>query len=236
MSCSWARPCVIRGRDVSEPSRAGPLHLVVDLDGTLIRANSFRLWTVVCFALPRATEGGRYPGDLRRFASLYLQRLQGRIDHPRLKQAFVRSWHEAASGAPPGVFERRAERFAHWLHRRFLHAPVAELAASWPERHPGARRILATAAPRLYAGHFAALVDMEVVAADDRDLRGEAKLAAVRELLGGAAPFAVVTDHHDDLPLVRAAERVYLVEPTAVLMAAAAAEGVAWTPPDRSSA
>src|SRR5712692_1892685 len=65
---------------------------------------------------------------------------------------------------------------------------------------------------------------------DGGNLKGEAKLAAVRRAVSAwrAAPFVIAySDHHADLPLLRWADRGVAVCPTRKLAAAAAAEDLA---------
>ncbi len=84
------------------------------------------------------------------------------------------------------------------------------------QKAAGRRLILATAADRRIAEAVAAHLGLfdHVLATDGgRNVKGDAKLAAIRELLGDQ-PFDYVGDADCDLPICEAAERVYLVEPS----------------------
>jgi 4-hydroxybenzoate polyprenyltransferase/phosphoserine phosphatase len=80
----------------------------------------------------------------------------------------------------------------------------------------GGRVVLATASDRLLAERVASHVGLfDLVLASDGDIncRGAAKLAAIRRALGGE-PFDYVGDSAADLPVIREADRVWLVNPS----------------------
>ncbi|MEO1236712.1 MAG: UbiA family prenyltransferase [Planctomycetota bacterium] len=89
-------------------------------------------------------------------------------------------------------------------------------------RGRGGRAVLATAADehiaRAVADHLGCFDD-HLASADGVNLKGEAKLGALRDRLGDE-PFDYVGDHAADLPIWKAARRSYVVAPSKKLLAA----------------
>lgn len=115
--------------------------------------------------------------------------------------------------------------------------PAALERIAW-HRRQGHRLVLATASLDLYAAAIAKWLDFAdavctraawrgdaVTGIEGPNLRGKAKLAAVRGTLGdGSGPHTTViaySDHHSDLPLLRFADRGVAVDPTRRLTACA---------------
>lgn len=205
-------------------------NLVVDLDGSLARINTFRLWTVKAFLLDGPTNRHDRITSFATFVSTYTRRSLRVIDHEDLRRAFITAWGERIRrpGGPKGP--EYHERFAHQIVSRHLNERVLDLITKRQSEEPGQRVLLATAAPRFYAMYVASLLNLELCATDVTDdaLRldpsrtweanaGEAKLAAVAESLQGSA-FTVVTDSSADLPLIQASSAVYLVYPQRALV------------------
>lgn len=157
--------------------------VVVDLDGTLLRHNSFRTYV-------RA-------GLRTRHAPLVLWhtlvRKLGLTGHNSYREQCMR-----AIGFGADVLTRMRSGAT------FSGAALDFLEA---KRGDGYRIILATAALEGYVG---ALWDGEYVATRHnsdtilRDCRGHAKLSDVRKLLGGALPEYVLSDSRADFPLMKA--------------------------------
>lgn len=104
------------------------------------------------------------------------------------------------------------------------HLPYNEELLGWlrGEKAKGRRLVLATASPRAWADAVAAHLGIfdEVVATDaSRNLKGAAKLAALRALLGDT-PFVYAGDSGADLPLFQAAAGRILVSDSPTLAVA----------------
>jgi len=187
------------------PGRPAPV-FIFDLDGTILDTNSFPFWVVFLI-------GGRIPGLRRRArlglsaraAHLLLARKLGRLSHATFLRRLQRAWHRAAPCADA------LRGFQAALLRRVrpnLQALLDQVAASRIDA------VLATAAASEYAlGLGRQLGFRHVVASfparDDAPLNaGEHKRDAVLRLLERqqwhGRPLVLLTDHLDDLPLMRA--------------------------------
>ena len=195
--------------------------LVVDLDGTLVRTNSFRRWTLWHFAGTAACARGPlvYAIRLAGFVGLYGLRAVRLISHRRLKSAFLRLW------AVTGGTGQEASAFAERLLRDYLDERVLQIVRE--AKQNGLPRVLATAAPELYAAHIAQQLEVDVIATREArdgalcdETVGDRKADRVREWLtrfGGPMQITVVTDHADDIPLIMLADRCVLVRADARL-------------------
>lgn len=174
--------------------------IVVDLDGTLLRANSLRLF-IRFMARKFAREGRVVP--LVRILWLLAARRARLIPHVGMKYPI----HRLAAAT---VGEDELEEFAGSL-RGYVCAPLlSELSRLKGE---GWRVMLATAAPSLYVPQLADHLGIdEWVAtpltdtpASYTETRGERKLelALGRAAAKGWRIRAVATDHEDDLPVLR---------------------------------
>jgi HAD superfamily hydrolase (TIGR01490 family) len=207
---------------------------IFDLDGTITRRDTYAAYLLGYLR--------RHPLAWRRLPSLALSlaRSAARVEPGALKAA-------ALGAVLGGVDHARIEAwngiFVPWCRARLLRAgAVARIAA---HRQAGHRLLLATASLDLYVlrlarelGFDEAICTRAAWTAEGRiagtldgdNLKGEAKLAAVRRVVpdGPDAPFVIAySDHHVDLPLLRWADRAVAVCPTAKLAAAAVVEGFA---------
>lgn len=176
--------------------------VVVDLDGTYLRANSFRMYVRAGFSLLRGMR-------LAKLAMATLLRKLHVLSHNSFRQT-------AASliGFDDNVISLLNKR-AVSLKSQSVESFIRE------RRAKGYRIVLATAAMDSYVGAF---WSGEYVATSiesgsiDTDCRGNAKLHAVLSLLNGQTPEFVLSDHRDDLPLMRYAAtnggHALLVNPT----------------------
>jgi hypothetical protein len=187
--------------------------IVVDLDGTLLKVNSFPRWVLHLFV--KSLRHARIDLSLT-IARALMGRKTGALPHSAFKQILIELQY-------PETWDRDYVLGLSGVVRWDL---VNRIAAR------GGNILIATAAPLRYAkylpdilGHrFASVLGSEIVGNKLRDNCGANKLDAVREHTGaGQIPIAeLYTDHHDDLPLARQATRVVLVAPseeTMVLMA-----------------
>ena len=216
------------------PPQDGPeFAIVVDLDRTLSRINTFRRWTVAAFLLPNAVNLVAYPLFIVVFLTIYTLRALQIDDHEALKRRFLTSWGRALRHVGPRRAERFNERFAGRIVDRTLDSAVlAEVERIRAEREPAPPRvILATAAPALYAKYIAQELGFEYVASPvlDRELMAvpsfrwihmcrDEKCTAVQRLLGPHATFVLFTDSRDDWPLMLLAKELYLVRPSRELV------------------
>lgn len=211
--------------------RGRPAIAIFDLDGTLTHADTFLAW--LKFVLARRKHRLANCLGLPLATALYSCGLRSRCE---LKQDFVRAMLAGCSRAEIEIW---AGEFADRYGRAFL-KPGAADALRW-HRSRDHRLIIASASLEIYAAPLAALWEIpEIVCTgvewqSDRltgqlagpNLRGEAKLGAVKQLLGstkGCEIFAY-SDTPSDLPLLRFADHGFAVDPTRELAVSAAREG-----------
>lgn len=208
---------------------------IFDLDGTITRRDTYAAYLLGYLR--------RHPLAWRRLLpslALFLARPAARAGSGALKAAALGA---VFAGADQARIEAWNDIFVPWCLRRLLRAgAVAQIAA---HRQAGHRLLLATASLDLYVCRLARELGFDETvctraawtaeqritgALDGGNLKGEAKLAAVRRIVpdGPDAPFVIAySDHHADLPLLRWADRAVAVCPTARLAAVAAVEGFA---------
>ena len=177
---------------------------VIDLDGTLIRVNSFPLWmkSLLASAIAR--------GDMGRVATLVwwsVLRRVGTFSHDDLKKRILAL----------RVSEWEVERFVLGLLPYVREDIVERIRESGAEYH-----ILATAAPATYGRVLSKRLGLKfdaVLCSSDEGgvytgMAREDKLSAVIRHLDEQFPrgygFSLYTDHEDDLPLAARAETTIL--------------------------
>jgi phosphatidylglycerophosphatase C len=220
---------------------------VFDLDGTITRRDSYVGYLL--FYLRRHPR--RWPRGVAVAAAGALF-AAGAIGNTAMKTLALRG---ILAGAERGEIARWSERFAAACAASMLRPGALRRIEA--HRQAGHRLVLATAGLDIYAEPLARRLGFARTLCtrvawteagrlsgdlDGGNLRGEQKLAAVRQALaadGGegqaAAPFVIAySDHHSDLPLLRWADRGVAVNPTARLASAAAAAGMAIENWDRS--
>ncbi len=197
---------------------AANLLVLVDLDGTLLRGNSFHLW------LRHMLTGGlRTVAPADRFASrlaicFYSALRLGRmITHARLKRACQRVWGRAMARSADPDYELNS----------FLAALMPRIdgrIVDWIDnaRDGGAVAVLTTAAPGDYALPLARRLGFDGAVATPRasseawteNLREEKQRSTgdyVRRMGWEDKRTILFTDHMDDLPLMRSVQEVCLV-------------------------
>lgn len=182
--------------------------VVVDLDGTLIPGNSFHAW--LRFLVRWAVLSGR-PVLALQLGLLCVRRATGALTHGELKHGVL-----LLSAAVPTA---RVEEFSRRLAGTVRPAVTALVREAGRD---GRVVVLATAAPAIYLGSLAeavragATIGTPSPGADEwYEAVGEVKLARVLAEFGAEARIdVVITDHHDDLPLVRRAARALIVNPS----------------------
>ena len=190
--------------------------VVVDLDGCLSRVNTFRFWLL--FSIPMLLLRLRWR-ELLRLLLACLQRLVGQSDRLLMKQAVMRQ----TQSAPDWVFQVYMAILDPMLNKQVL-----KLLESL--RAEGKELVLNTAAPGFYARYLDQCFSFDAILASadvnsDRwfENSGEQKVMALELLYKEQYQLVcVITDHHDDLPLMQRAESVILVcpgEPTLLALA-----------------
>lgn len=182
--------------------------LVIDLDGTLLAGNSFRVWAGYLLR-------GRFPhlgwtARTRVSAACALalgRRRLGLVDHDGFRTRLQQLWAQAIAG--DGGASEQALHDDLVRDVRPVLRPVLERVADGR-----LDAVLATAAPAEYALGLGARLGFRAVVAtppwgsgDAGATRGgrkrDAVLARLADLGWQGRPLAVLTDHHDDLPLIR---------------------------------
>jgi phosphatidylglycerophosphatase C len=207
---------------------------VFDLDGTVTWGDTFLAYLryLLCRRPDRLPYCLGLPASFAAFALGYLS-------NDALKQRLLTA---AASGCGRDEIEAHAAVFA----MRCIGDGMKPAALTRIDSHrkQGHRLILASAALDLYVPALGKALGFDEVVCtraawrddvvsgelDGPNLRGEAKLAAVRHALGGSgrpvAPVFAYSDHHSDLPLLCFADHGVAVDPTRRLAACAAARGL----------
>ncbi len=191
------------------PPKAQKKVVFCDLDGTLVLDNSFHVFIAAAWA----------KGGLRQRVTLgcaLLPRLLGQLSggHAGMKRR-VLTW-----------FSRQPQPWQHNVTQstlRRLHATLSQpvLAALRRYADAGAKVVLATAAPELYARPLADSIgatDCIATAAypDWQEMLAQRKAQACQQWLGTQKAYVIVlTDHADDLALLGLADEAVIVGPQA---------------------
>lgn len=178
---------------------------VFDLDGTLLRGNSFHLWLRYLVVTRRDL-----PAKMRLYvATVAAMRLTRLISHRSLKQKVMAVARTDDDVCRDFVMSELAPRLSG--------ACMAELRRC---QALGINVVLATAAPAVYVRQLARHLGLRDLVASTLDAEGtldevfrQRKADAVLELAGSEKISAVFSDHMDDLPLFRLAERRVVVNP-----------------------
>lgn len=129
---------------------------------------------------------------------------------------------------------RGRSHFKHWVARRCqpdaallpYRGPLLEFLEV--ERQTGRRLLLVTAADHQIAenvaGHLG-LFDRVLASRPGRDLRGQHKVTAIHEEMGGVTDYDYIGDSAADLPVLRNARRAMLAEPYPLVLFLARARG-----------
>lgn len=161
--------------------------VAVDLDGTLLRGNSFKLYVRAALEFLPLSERIVIAGA-------YLLRKARVISHNEFRSQVV-----ALTGFPDEVLE--------YMQRHAAYSPaVMEFIRSMQAQ--GYSVLLATAAlaPYVHAFWDGAYVasSVGIDGKVEYDCRGEAKLEAVTSVFNGALPAYILTDSEADAPLISA--------------------------------
>lgn len=178
-----------------------PRVLAVDLDGTLVGANTFPHF--VRFLFGHLVRHGQW-SDAARVAGALLARKSLRLPHRHLKRTVC----EVALKVDPVTLRNWADSFLE----RHLNLEVAELVRAWE-----ATKVLATSAPEPYASvigdsvGFDAVHGSRVVAGRLLENVGQAKAARLREAMPGPIDTVITDDERLDGPMLALAQRRIVV-------------------------
>lgn len=177
--------------------------LAIDLDGTLLDTNTFRDYLSYCGQA--ATHSFRIDIAFKILWWVSLRKLR-LISHSRMKQILLSS---------TTTFFHQKGLLDNFVEQELLHVNHKAQQLMEPYRNRGYLLILVTAAPDLYAHPIAENLHIdlccatplpsEVVIGKWKENVGEEKVNALKRLLKvhGAELEVVITDHEDDLPLIR---------------------------------
>ncbi|WP_442915621.1 HAD family hydrolase [Marinobacter sp. C2H3] len=186
--------------------------VLVDLDGTLLILNSFRLWVAYWNVVLLM-----YPRFWARWVNPQLNRLIGRCDRKEMKTALM---IQAASFADqiPDIMHRFFVQLLWCCRRRKLCVALQKQISQ------GAWVTIVTAAPAVYVNRLSDRLNLSVGVASEcmngvlRETLGIEKLRAVTETILSELPSGtrrvLITDHADDIPLARACCYTLLIKPS----------------------
>lgn len=196
--------------------------IAVDLDGTLFSTNTFQDYLLFCGR--EAMLRFRFLLALQILVWVTLRKLR-LVRHSRMKRALLNA---SAS------FMQRRGRLDNFVEQELLHVNHQAQLLMEQYRNRGNLLILVTAAPDLYARpiaetlHFdlccATPLPSEVVIGQWQEYVGENKVQALQRLLQvhKAELDVVITDHYDDIPLLRynSSGQNFLIHPTEATLSA----------------
>lgn len=173
--------------------------VVIDLDGTLLDCNTFRLYITAMLGL---TARRGHLIDMMTIIVFVALRGVRIISHAEMKRSILRT--TARHATDEWLRDFSSKLFTHSNKR------VLDVINYYKEKSYGV--IIATAAPANYATWIADRVHIGVCLATSMDVdgewsefSGERKLEGVMQYLNksGGELATVVTDHYDDLPLMK---------------------------------
>ncbi|WP_206036228.1 HAD family hydrolase [Crateriforma spongiae] len=190
---------------------------VVDLDGTLVRCNTFHHWIKRCFLMPNAIVGVHWLYVAPLAFALTALRLLGCVSHRIWKMCFLLLWEYVSIWKDREKTEVRLRMFVQDILERYGNGLVIDEVCG----RDSIESVLATAAPGVYAKYFAEHLSAVCLATGNptriaafrwefEENVSEAKASRVLSYANGK-PFTFYTDHPDDWPAIKIAERVVLV-------------------------
>jgi len=192
--------------------------MIVDLDGTLLSVNSFRIWSLFMLRgrFENLDRGSRIRLATATFAALAMRKV-GLISHCRFKSRLHKLWLDAA-----GRDNHAGNRRLIGELRGFVREEFAEVLVAIATGKIDA--VLATAAAHGYAYDLGISIGFSHVLATpldessmEEDNSGERKRESVFGFLDTqgwlSRPRVLFTDHADDLPLIRECQMVCWLGP-----------------------
>lgn len=179
-------------------------YIAYDLDGTLVKFNTFKVWVILSFLLSLVCFRISF---LTRFIGLVKSRKKGNLDRLGFKISLL------ALQVNSAFWEKIGDIYGRWLAKYFLRKDLLAL-------HENAVRCLATAAPDIYAIPFSlqtkafdTVICSHFIGDNDYiETLNENKKSAVLETFS-SHPDILFTDHYDDIPLIQSCKFSYLVSP-----------------------
>jgi phosphoserine phosphatase len=172
--------------------------LIFDLDGTILRINSFPRWVLYMLfgRIPKLHTHIR--GRLALHVLLLLLRRKfGRLDHEELQQLLATAWQRANGAGGQGIADRLNAKLLRQRRRnlRLLLNLVANRQLD---------AVLATAAAAAYAEQLGrSLGFSHVLTGGSGDRKRQQVLSLLRDTGWHDRSLILFTDHEDDLPLMR---------------------------------
>ena len=182
--------------------------IACDLDGSLISINSYKHW--IYFNLLFAAVTFQFQFIAKLFFE-FAKKHTKRSTRWEVKKALIRAAHKSTvmRWGSRGLFQTYLQLF---VRRRLLEF-VKEL-----QSQSGAPAYIVTAAWEGYCDELAGKYGFDGIIAsgtgDGNENLGVQKVESIHELFGKDVVIIALTDHHDDLPLAKAADTVFLVTPS----------------------
>jgi len=180
---------------------------VIDLDGTLLRTNTFHKWML--FLLKKSFF--KYPQDSLKLIYIASLRLSKQITHTQMK-------YKVLQISEAQHFKKYIDDFVGTLDI-YLNNEVLKFV-----KNDNTINILATAAPELYANKIADIYGFEYCLATPstnnkqwyENIREKKKntLLTLMNSMKIDKVDIVITDHHDDIPIMKLANQILLVAPS----------------------
>lgn len=197
--------------------------IACDLDGTLIKINSYKHWLLFCCIMAAFTLNIRF---LWLVISSIRARMNGSMDRFAMKRALI------IAAAASKTLSWGSKVPFQWYLRRFVRDSVIST-ISRIGKADNCRIYLVTAAWRGYCEDFARHYDWAGVLAtdtgDEYENLGSHKLENFLNEVGSIDRLTVLTDHRDDLPLASRADVLFLVAPSATSLQAFEESGLRFT-------
>lgn len=177
---------------------------VYDLDGTLIKFNTFKCWIIISFLLSICCLRFYFLFSFLKFVYLRKKKVLNRV-----------SFKAAVLGVQSGsnFWHAIGRLYGNFLAKYFVRKDLIQ-------KDSVAERCLATAAPGIYALPFAENMNIfsHVIFSSFTDsgsfvetLNNEKKKRVMLEF--SSEPDVFYTDHYDDIPLAKVCKFTYLVSP-----------------------
>ncbi|HBL6731990.1 TPA: hypothetical protein LSG62_004797 [Serratia liquefaciens] len=179
-------------------------YIAYDLDGTLVKFNTFKVWIILSFLLSFVFFRFSF---LKKFIGFVRLRKQRKLDRVGFKAAVL----AIQVGSP--FWKKVGKLYGNYLAIFSLRRDLLAL-------HKDAIRCLATAAPDIYVipfsqktGVFDTVIYSHFVSDNTFiETLNEEKKKAVLKVFSSNPDF-LFTDHYDDFPLINACKFTYLVSP-----------------------
>lgn len=178
--------------------------IVYDLDGTLVKFNTFKYWIIISFLYPLITLRFR---ELIKISSLIIGRISGENDRLAFKSKLLAFQSERSYWSQVG------KAYAYLLYKFFIRKEL------FVDKYKEDKACLATAAPDIYAvplsnylNIFSCVLCTYVKDNDMVEVFSENKKDFVMSFFD-KNPDVLYTDHSDDIPLSLVCNKTFFVSP-----------------------